>query len=58
LYPWLTGFVLKTTTASIAPAIGAITGTQLYAQSLLRLFFMGNRKCKILGPKSLAGLIA
>ena len=38
--------------------MGPITGISAYPQSLGPLPFIGSKKCMILGPKSLAGLIA
>ena len=44
--------------ANEAPVIGPITGIHEYPQSLDALSFIGKIACIILGPKSLAGLIA
>lgn len=38
--------------------MGPATGTIAYPQSLLPLPCIGSKKCMILGPKSLAGLMA
>ena len=50
--------VSNITAPKIPPIIGPTTGTQAYFQFESPLPFIGSIACAILGPKSLAGLIA